>query len=65
MVTETMTGRPRVDLEPATTYEVVTRQMVDELNRQLAEIKRRIDGLFWLVGGAVVVELVTRLMGGG
>jgi len=62
-------GRPerpaRLDLEPATAYEVVTRQMVEALGADLREIKSRLNGLLFLVAGAVVVDLALRLAGAG
>ena len=50
-----------VDLAPASTYEVVTRQMVERLTDDLAEIKSRLDGLLFMVAGAIVLDLVIRL----
>jgi hypothetical protein len=55
----------RLDLEPATAYEVVTRQMVEALGADLREIKGRLNGLLFLVAGAVVVDLALRLAGAG
>ncbi len=56
-------GPRRLDLEPATAYEVVTRQMVEALGSDLREIKGRLNGLLFLVAGAVVVDLALRLAG--
>ena len=53
----------RLDLEPATAYEVVTRQMVEALGADLREIKGRLNGLLFLVAGAVVIDLALRLAG--
>jgi hypothetical protein len=50
-----------LDLAPATAYEVVTRQMVEALGADLREIKDRLNGLLFLVAGAVVVGLTLRL----
>lgn len=50
-----------VDLAPGTTYEVLTRQMVDRLTDDLAEIKSRLDGLLYMLAGAIVLDLVIRL----
>lgn len=52
-----------VDLGPATTYEVLTRQKVDDLAEDVHEIKQRLDGLFWMVAGAVVLEFTLQLAG--
>lgn len=58
-------GPERLNLEPATAYEVVTRQMVEGLGTDLREIKGRLNGLLFLVAGAVVVDLALRLAGTG
>jgi hypothetical protein len=54
---------PKVDLEPASTYEVVTRQMVESLADDLREIKGRLNGLLWMIAGAMVLEIALRLVG--
>jgi len=56
-------GPGRVDLEPVSTYEVVTRQMVDGLRNDLQEIRGRINGLIFLVAGSAIVEVVSRIVG--
>lgn len=56
-------GPGKVDLEPASTYEVVTRQMVDGLRDDLQEIRGRINGLIFLVAGSAIVEVVSRIVG--
>jgi hypothetical protein len=58
-------GRRRraVNLDPATTYEVVTRQMVDDALRELATVRQRVDSLFYLVIASIVVDVVMRLVG--
>ena len=48
-------------MAPASTYEALTRQMVDRLTVDLAEIKSRLDGLLFMVAGAIVLDLVIRL----
>ena len=54
-----------VDLNPGSVYEAVTRTKVDELAEEVKEIRGRIDAIFWLIAGAIVVELVLRAMGAG
>ena len=54
-----------VDLNPGSAYEAVTRTMVDELSEDVKEIRGRIDAIFWLIAGAIVVELVLRALGAG
>jgi len=52
-----------IDLNPGTAYEAVTRTMVEELAEDVKEIRGRIDAIFWLIAGAIVVELVMRVLG--
>ena len=52
-----------VDLKPGSAFEAVTRAMVDELSEDVKEIRGRIDAIFWLIAGAIVVELVLRALG--
>lgn len=59
-------ARPRgVDLEPGSAYEVVTRQMVEEVARELAEIRARLNQLTSLIVGAITLEVLLRLTGLG
>jgi len=58
-------GREPVDLAPVSTYEVVTRQMVEALSDDLQEIKGRLNSLLGMVAGAIVVDVVLRLAGSG
>jgi len=53
-----------VDLEPASTYEVVTRQMVESLQEELREVRGRINGLLFLLVGMMIGEVLLRLVGG-
>jgi hypothetical protein len=52
-----------VDLAPASVYEVVTRQMVEQLREDLKEIKGRLNGLLWMVATAILLDIVTRVAG--
>lgn len=54
---------PIITLGPATTYEAVTRQMVSAIEDDLREIKMRLNGLLFLVAGAVLTDLALRLVG--
>ena len=55
----------RVDLEPGSAYEALTRQMVEDLADDLAEIKGRLNGLLWMVASAILLDLLVRLTGTG
>lgn len=59
------TRRRGLDLEPSTAYEVVTRQMVEEVARDLAEIRARLNQLTSLIVGAITMEVLFRLAGLG
>jgi len=56
--------QPAVKLDPGTAYEAVTRQMVEGVREELREIRGRINGLLFLMIGAVGVEAVLRLAWG-
>ena len=47
---------PAIDEKPRSVYEVVTRQMLEDLKSDLAEVKGRVNTLLWLVAGAVIAE---------
>jgi len=57
--------RTALEQEPATVYEIVTRQMVEELARDVRDLRRRIDTLLFMVAAAIVVDLALRLTGAG
>ena len=52
-----------LNLDPATTYEVLTRTMVEHLSREVTAIRNRIDSLFWVVIASVVTDALLRLAG--
>jgi len=52
-----------VDERPRSVYEIVTRQMLEELRADVAEIKGRVNTLLWLVAGAVLLDWLARLLG--
>lgn len=54
----------RVSLQPASAYEAITRQMVEALTEDLREIKSRLNNIFYIVMGGILVDMVTRWMGG-
>lgn len=55
-------GRPQLDLHPSTTYEVVTRQMVEDMARELAAVRQRVDSLFYVVVAAIIADVLVRLL---
>ena len=54
------TSPPPIDLEPVTAYEAITRQKVDALEEDLREIKSRVDTIFYLVIGSILIDMLTR-----
>jgi hypothetical protein len=52
-----------MEIGPATTYEAVTRQMVEHLAQDIAEIKSRVNGLLFMVAGSIIIDLLFRLGG--
>ena len=65
MRTEPERERAAVALTPGSAYEAVTRQMVEGLAEDLKEIKGRLNGLLWMVAGAIVLDVVIRVAGVG
>ena len=55
--------QPPLNLEPATTYEVVTRQMVEDLIREITAVRQRVDSLFYLVIAAIAGNVLLRFFG--
>jgi hypothetical protein len=54
---------PEVQLEPASAFEAITRQMVDDLRGEILALRARLDSLFSVVIGAIVLDLLLRLAG--
>lgn len=52
---------PPLNLDPATAYEVLTRQMVDDLSRDVAATRQRVDTMFYLVIGSIVLDVLLRI----
>lgn len=52
-----------LNLDPSTTYEVLTRQMVEDLAAEVSAIRSRIDTMFWVVIASVVTDAMLRLAG--
>ena len=58
--------RPRtseVDLSPASTFDALLDQRLGHLERHVEELKKRINGLLFLVLAAVVAQVVLRIWG--
>lgn len=50
------------DVRPGCAFGVVVEERLKNMERHLAEMHSRLNGLFYLVVGAVVVEVVLRLV---
>ncbi len=55
-------GAPPVDDRPRSVYEMITRQMLQELREDVAEVKGRVNTLLWMVAGAILLDLLARLV---
>ena len=49
---------PGLDLSPASTFDALLEQRIGHLERHVEELKTRINGLVFLVAGAVVVQII-------
>lgn len=58
-------GKAPVEMRPASAYEAVTRQMVEGMADELREIRGRLNGLLWMVAGAILIDVLMRLAGLG
>ncbi len=54
-------GEERLDLDPRSAYELLTRQMVAGLSEELREIRQRVNGLLFVTVTAVIADVVIRL----
>jgi hypothetical protein len=54
-------GEP-VDDRPRSVYELMTRRMLDEMREDVNDIKGRVNALLWMVAGAVLLELIMRII---
>lgn len=63
ILTHSRDETPAVDLEPKSTYEVITRERVAHIEDNLKEIRYRVNGIFYLVIGSVLLDVVLRWLG--
>lgn len=59
---KTSQGRPGIDTAPGCAFGAVLQGHVEELEKSLAELRGRVNGLIFLVVGAVIVEIVLRFI---
>lgn len=53
---------PALDLAPTNTFEALLDERIKALEKALGEVKGRINGLLLTVVGAVIVEVVLKLV---
>ena len=46
-----------------TAYESVTRYMVEDLMREVRDLRKRVDGLLWLAASALLMDVILRVAG--
>lgn len=56
-------SRTPIDLQPTSAYEALTRQQVETLAAELREIKSRLNNIFYIVIGSILVDMLTRWIG--
>ncbi|HST05512.1 MAG TPA: hypothetical protein VLQ48_12370 [Chloroflexia bacterium] len=59
--TRPFAGEP-VDDRPHSVYEIMTRRMLEEMREDVNDIKARVNTLLWMVAGAVILDLVMRVV---
>ena len=61
MVSTPYTSKPiQLQLGPSTTYEAITREKVESLSEDVAEIRSRVNSIFYLVIGSVLLDVLMR-----
>ena len=55
-------SRPVPDVSPGCAFGAVVEERLRELERNIGDVKQRLNGLIFVVIGAVLVEIVTRLV---
>lgn len=60
ILTNTQEQAATVDLDPKSTYEVITREKVEHIDDELKEIRYRVNGIFYLVIGSVLLDWLPR-----
>lgn len=53
---------PQISLSPGCAYGVRYAQLLEDLQKDLAEVKARLNGLLFLLAGTVALDVVIRLI---
>ena len=56
-------SHPAVNTEPSTAFEALLRQQMESLEKQLQDLRGRINNLFILIVGTVALQAVLRVAG--
>jgi len=56
-------AKQTVDIAPGCAFGAVVDQRLKDMERGLGELKGRVNGLIFVVAGAVLVEIVMRFIG--
>lgn len=51
-----------LDLSPSTTFEALTRQMVETLVDEVREIRTRLNSLVFMMVGAMLLDVIARIV---
>lgn len=62
ILTKPIDFKTTIDLDPKSTYEVITREKVERIAEELKEIRYRVNGIFWVVIGSVLLDIGTKLL---
>lgn len=55
-------GRTQIEFGPSTTFEAITREKVENLNQNVTEIRSRVDTIFYLLIGSLLLDVVMGLV---
>jgi len=53
---------PLPAVQPCCASELVTRQLLEDMRAELAELKARLNGLLFMLAGAILLDLILRLV---
>jgi hypothetical protein len=61
-MTEVADKQSAIDHQPSSVYEVVTRTRLEELAKDVDELKHRFNMVLWTILGAIVVDMILRMI---
>ncbi len=57
-------ARTKIEVSPESPFDVLLQERIASLEREVQEVKGRVNGLLFLVVGAVLVQVVVRFIPG-